>query len=268
MIRSAFRLLAALLVLTVLPTVASAQSAQSVVDAMKARYQEQLETVETYILQTNLHTTYHKRVESNGDLHYKTATRMTGSSGTPMQGFGEVSTPAQIDHLDRLATEARYVGTETVNGTRCHVLVVDDPSAVDPEFGENLTSMTYYVDAEQHVPIRYEAELSSSGEGPTPKSMTITFSDYRTVDGLTVPFRTEIQTNVAESLSDEQRKQIQKLQEQLEQLPEAQREQMKKMMGEEQLKQLQAMMSGKPSVIEVQDVKVNVPLPEDVFSGS
>jgi hypothetical protein len=31
---------------------------------------------------------------------------------------------------------------------------------------------------------------------------------------------------------------------------------------------LQAMMSGKPTVIEVQEVSVNVPLPEGIFDGS
>ncbi len=262
------QILAVLLVLAVLPVGAQGQTVQSVVDAMKAHHQQQLERVETYILETNLYTAYHKRVASDDQMHYMSSTRMRGAADSPMNGFTEMSSPSQIDHLDRLGAHATYAGTERIGDAPCHVLKVTEPSALDEEFGDNLSSMTYYVDAEMHVPVRYHATMDPSSDGPTPTSMTITLSDYRTIDGLTVPFRMEIKTDLSDALSDQERKQMEQLQAQMEQMPEQQRKQMERMLGKEQLKQLQAMMSGKPTVIEVQDVKVNVPLPDDVFADS
>jgi len=267
MTRLASRILAVLVVCAVLPVHVQAQTVQSVVDAMKAQ-QQHLENVETYILTTNLYTSYHKRVDSDTGPQYRSVTRMTGASNSPMSGMSGVSSPSQLAHLDRLAAHATYAGTERVGDASCHVLEVRDPSALDEAYGDNLTSMTYFIDAEQHVPVRYHAEIANNTEGPAPQSMTVTLTDYRTIDGLTIPFRMEIKTDLGASLSEPERKQMETLQKQLEQMPEAQRKQMERMMGAEQLKQLQAMMSGKPTVIEVQEVSVNVPLPEGIFDGS
>ena len=44
----------------------------------------------------------------------------------------------------RLEQHATYTGTEMIDGVQCHVLQVDDPSAVNPDMGTEAQSMTYY----------------------------------------------------------------------------------------------------------------------------
>jgi len=81
--------------------------------------------------------------------------------------------------------------------------------------------------------------------------------DYRTVDGVSLPFRMEMITD----MSDEQRQQMEQMKQQLESMPEAQRERMQKMMGD----QMEKLMNNEPIVIEVQEVIVNGDIPEGVF---
>ncbi len=233
---------------------APAQSVTSVVDDMQAAYDRQLETVDTYIVETNLYTAYNQKVPQDGRPTYRTQTQMKGS-GTSSFAANTTPSAAYGMQFDRLRQHATYAGTETIDGLRCHVLRVDTPSAVDP--------VTYYVDAERHVPARMVMETAASGQqGPNPSSVAIHFRNYETTDGLTLPHRMEIQLNT--NLSAEQRQQMQRMMKKMEQMPEQQRKQMEKMMGN-QMEMMKQMMSGDPIAIEVQSVQVNVDMPDGVF---
>ena len=241
---------------------AAAQSVESIVTDMRAQYERQLETVDSYILETNLYTAYHRKVMQNGSPTYQTQTRMKGEGTT---SFASNTTPSAAYGLqfDRLIQHATYGGTETINGTRCHILRVDDPSKVDPNVGEQATQMTYYVDAERSLPARMVMQTApSQQQGPEPSSVTINFLNYTTTDGLTLPHRMEIQ--LATNISDAQRQQMQQMMKQMEQLPAQQRKQMEKMMGN-QMDMMKQMMSGEPIVIEVQSVRVNTEIPDGIF---
>ena len=241
---------------------ASAQSVASVVDNMQSVYDRQIETVDTYIVETNLYTSYNQKVTQDGRPTYRTQTQMKGSGAS---SFATNTTPSAAYGMqfDRLRKHATYAGTETIDGLRCHVLQVDDPSAVNPDMSENATSMTYYVDAERHVPARMVMETAASGpQGSSPSSVAIHFRNYETTDGLTLPHRMEIQLNT--NLSAEQRQQMQQMMKKMEQMPEQQRKQMEKMMGN-QMEMMKQMMSGDPIAIEVQSVQVNVDMPEGMF---
>jgi len=240
----------------------SAQSVASVVDDMQAAYDRQLETVDTYIVETNLYTSYNQKVTQDGRPTYRTQTQMKGS-GTSSFAANTTPSAAYGMQFDRLRQHATYAGTETIDGLRCHVLQVDDPSAVNPDMSENATSMTYYVDAERHVPARMVMENAASGpQSSSPSSVAIHFRNYETTDGLTLPHRMEIQLNT--NLSAEQRQQMQRMMKKMEQMPEQQRKQMEKMMGN-QMEMMKQMMSGDPIAIEVQSVRVNVDMPDGVF---
>ena len=241
---------------------ASAQSVASVVDDMQAAYDRQLETVDTYIVETNLYTAYNQKVTQDGRPTYRTQTQMKGS-GTSSFAANTTPSAAYGMQFNRLRQHATYAGTETIDGLRCHVLRVDTPSAVDPDMSGNATRMTYYVDAERHVPARMVMETAASGQqGPNPSSVAIRFKNYQTTDGLTLPHRMEIQLDA--NLSAEQRQQMRQAMEKMKQLPEQQRKQMEKMMGG-QMEMMKQMMSGNPIAIEVQSVQVNVDLPDGVF---
>lgn len=242
---------------------ASAQTVASVVDDMQSVYDRQIETVDTYIVETNLYTSYNQKVMQDGAPTYRTQTRLKGDGAS---SFATSTTPSAAYGMqfDRLKQHATYAGTETVNGVRCHVLQVDNPSAVNPDMDENATSMTYYVDAERHVPARMIMQTASSQQqGPEPSSVTINFKNYETIDGLTLPHRMEIQLSM--NMSDQQRQQMQQMMKKMKQLPEQQRKQMEKMMGG-QMDMMKQMMSGDPIVIEVQSVQVNTDLPDGIFN--
>lgn len=241
---------------------ATAQSVTSIVDDMQSVYDRQIETVDTYIVDTNLYTSYNQKVMQDGAPTYQTQTRMKGSDAS---SFATSTTPSAAYGMqfDRLRQHARYGGTETIDGVRCHILQVDDPSAVNPDMDENATSMAYYVDADRHVPVRMVMQTASAQkQGPEPSSVTVNFKNYETTDGLTLPHRMEIQ--LATNLSDAQRQQMQQMMKQMEQLPAQQRKQMEKMMGN-QMEMMKQMMSGEPIVIEVQSVQVNTAIPNGIF---
>ncbi|MEF8816580.1 MAG: hypothetical protein V5A20_04105 [Salinibacter sp.] len=241
---------------------ASAQSVASVVGDMQSAYEQQLETVDTYIVETNLYTSYHQKVMTDDGPTYRTQTRL---KGTDASSFAANTTPSAAYGLefDRLKQHATYAGTEAVDGARCHILQVDNPSAVNPDVEENATSMTYYINAEQHVPVRMVMKTAASDQQePDPSSVTVGFKKYETTDGLTLPHRMEIQ--LATNMSQEQRQQMQRLMEKMEQLPAQQRKQMEKMMGD-QMGMMKQMMSGDPIVIEVLSVQVNAEVPAGVF---
>ena len=242
---------------------AAAQSAASVVDQMQARYLEQVETVDTYIVETNLYTSYNKKVTKDGAPTYQTQTTMKDQSAP---SIASTSTPTVAYGLqyDRLKEQATYAGTETIDGTSCHLLQVNEPSKVNPDVSaEDASSMTYYVDANRHVPLRIVMQSKKTNpQGPNAASVTVNMSDYRTVDGLTLPYRLELQFDM--DLSDRQRRQMEKALKKMENMSEQQRKQMESMMGG-QMEMMKKMMTGEPMVVEVQDVQVNVDLPEGTF---
>jgi outer membrane lipoprotein-sorting protein len=244
-------------------TTAPAQSVASIVDQMRARYEQQMQSVDTYIVETNLYTSYNKKVMQDGEPTYQTQTKMTGEDAPSV---ASTSTPSAAYGLqfDRLKEHATYAGTETVNGVRAHVLQVDDPSKVNPDMARgDAESMTYYVDAEQYLPTRM-VMTTKGGEnaGPQGQSVTINMKDYQTTDGLTLPHRMEIEVQI--NMSEQQRRQMEQAMAQMENMPAQQRKQMERMMGD-RMEMMKQMMAGDPVVVEVQRVQVNVDLPEGMF---
>lgn len=253
-------LLLALLLVGAAP--ASAQSVDTVVDNLRATYQQQLDAVDTYVVETNLYTSYNRKVTRNGAPTYESATRLKGSDSTP---FATTTTPTSAYglQLDRLAQHATYAGTETIDGVRCHLLEVEDPERVSPEMAAgDAERMTYYVDAERHVPARIHLTPSQRGRGPSPSGVTINLRDYRTTDGLTLPYRMEFQIEM--DLSEQQRAQMEQALKQMDSMSDQQRQMMQKMMGG-QMDMMRQMMSGEPIVVEVQRVEVNGEIPEGIF---
>ena len=241
---------------------APAQDVDSVVDNLRATYQQQLDAVDTYVVETNLYTSYSRKVTRDGSPTYENTTRLKGSGNTPF-ATGTTPTAAYGLQLDRLAQHASYAGTETVDGVLCHILEIEEPEKVNPEMAAgDAERMTYYVDAERHVPARIHLTPSQRGQGPRPSGVTINLRDYRTTDGLTLPYRMEFQIEM--EMSEQQRAQMEQALKQMEGMSEQQRQQMQKMMGG-QMDVMRQMMSGEPIVVEVQRVEVNTELPEGVF---
>jgi hypothetical protein len=242
---------------------ASAQSVSTIVDEMRARYEKQLETVDTYIVETNLYTSYHKKVTENGEPTYQSQTKMKDKSNS---SFATGTTPSSAYglQLDRLKQHATYGGTETINGVTAHLLEMDDPSKVNPDMKKgDAESMIYYIDAERYVPTRLLMNTKGKGGGgPKTSSVTVNMKDYQTVDGLTLPYRMEFQFNM--DMSEKEKQKMAMMIKRMENMPEEESKRMKQMMGS-QLDMMKQMLSGEPIVVEVQSVKVNTEIPPGVF---
>ncbi len=274
-------------------TGASAQSVDAVISNMKAQYEQQLAAIDTYIIETDKYTTYHRKVTTEGTATYESRTRWKDGQGLMEGSFvGDMNTalPNQ-DALDQLAENARYSGIETIDGVRTHVLIVDDPEALSDEMvneeamdapdedgSENVEvgSMRFYVHAEQHVPVRmdYDATITRTDGQSQTMNAVVTFADYRTVDGLTIPFRTMMRMdNLNASISPEEREEARKslaqMEEKMKEMSDRQRNMMERMMGGQMDKLRQIIEEGTIEyTIQVQDVQVNTAIPDDVFSGT
>ena len=75
----AFLLCASLL--SLVPRSAAAQSAQSIAEKMKAQYQDQLENVDNYVVETSMYTSYHRTAMNDGAPALETEVKMTGDYG-------------------------------------------------------------------------------------------------------------------------------------------------------------------------------------------
>jgi len=262
---------------------AAGQSVQAVVDAMKARYQQQLETVDTYVIETNQYTSYYRKTTRGGQPMYETAMRWQGEGSDLFRGAGATpSLQPSLSQLDTLAQVATYEGTETIDGRRCHVLRIDDLTALSDSrmpamagVPDNPGSMRMYIDADRSVPLRMDMEVTTTQGGDTQTLQPrVAFSDYRTTDGLTLPWMMEMtMESVNASISPEEREQarqsLEELEARMKELPEAQRRMMEGMM-EGQMEQLRSILDDGSIrfTVEVQSVEVNVPLPDGVFDSN
>lgn len=239
----------------------AAQSVESIVEEMRAVQNEQFKGVDTYIVKTTHYTSYNKKTGKGNPPTFRTETRMKSEAnanvdvGTPSKAYGP-----QLDHLKQHAT---YEGTETVNGTQCHVLRVD---TLPNQSGNraNAQGITYYVDASRHLISRMTMETQGQGQGAGSKQkvVTVNLKNYTTTDGLTLPHRMEVNFDL--NMSKQQRQQMKQMMEKMKNMPKQQRERMQQMMGG-QMDMLKQMMSDEPVVVEVQTVTVNSDLPDGVF---
>lgn len=277
-VQTIFSILGALLLsAAVCVPLAAAQSVDAVINEMKARYQQQLEAVDSYIIETENYTSYHRKVSRNGEPTYETQTRWNDQAGM-FDGLGATESPLpSLSQLDTLALHATYGGTESVDGHRTHVLLVDDPSALGgysdvPEDDVVNGEMKLYVDADRYVPLLMEftVQVEQDGQMQT-MHPRMRMSDYRTVDGLTLPWKMEmtmedLDASISEEERAEARRGLEELEARMAEMPEEQRRMMEGMM-ENQIEQLRQIVE-EGSIhfaIEVQDVQVNVPMPDGVF---
>lgn len=261
-------LVAALLLLAALP--AAAQSAADVIEEVKSRYQDQMDAIDTYVIETTESIAYHRKVTKDGETYYETKTETKGQGSMFAQaGSAMPTSSSDLRQMDRLAEHATHAGMETVNGRRSHVLRVDDPSKLmdpdDPQTAsfDDVKSMTMYVDADMYVPNRVEIETRAQGRGG-PANVVINMKDYRTVDGLTVAYTREFVTNAGQNMSAQQRQQMEQFEQQLKNMPPEQRKRMEQMMGDK-MEQMKKMMAGEPSVVTVERVTVNETIPDGIF---
>ncbi len=161
---------------------------------------------------------------------------------------------AMADFIER----ARVVGTEEVDGHQALHLQATDLDDIElPDQDDSdvtLTSMSYWIDAEEYVPLRMTIELmSKQDDQEIPFTLEKLDEDYRHVGPLYEPYRTITRiTGLREALSA----QFAEMEKRLAELPPNTRamiqSQMQNMMG----------MSSFESMVEVIDIQVNSEVPD------
>jgi hypothetical protein len=263
-----------LTLLLLVPQPTQAQSAPEIFTRMMEAYESRLQGVEDLTIRQEVmgfsSTTY--LVKETVDGRPTLQVRSSGLDG--VEGM-DLDTEAIWAHpwttweegVDRWALE----GTGTVDGRPTwqlsltdfegldlDALVPDDEAAFDPH------QLLIDVDQELLAPLRVQMSGQVTHEGRDhPVSMDMLFSDYREVDGYLHPFLVSMETDLAGAgISDaemaEARRGLEELRAQLESMPEAQREMMERMMGE-QIRALEEMVESGGIRVEIRalDLQVN-----------
>ncbi|MEF8816610.1 MAG: hypothetical protein V5A20_08020 [Salinibacter sp.] len=189
-----------------------------------------------------------------------------------------------LDFLYEVPKErARYSGTSAVDGHETHVLVIDDPEALEkwlsdlrgpegsvPESPENVTiqSVRAHFDAESYVARKTVVDLEVSRNGETfPIQQEMMNSDYREVNGLLYPFhRVTRFLGLTGGMTPEElrkaREQLQKFEQKLEEMEPAKRKMVKNYMGDKLDKWRKMLESGSvETVTGVVELRVNQGVP-------
>jgi hypothetical protein len=249
----------------------SAQTPAQIVDQMLDAFEANAASVENYSVvqevmgfQSEL---YFEKEEVGGRAVFQLRSSTSGGFGADLDddlGYSDVYAAAP-----QLAEHARYGGLENIDGNRVHVLVIDDLAVLDlaetatPEDTEfHPRNGRIYVDADLWVPRRMEfvGDLDTGGELVEVTSV-IDLQDYRDDQGIFLPYRTVVRMDgLAAAIDPEMRAELEELQRQLDELPEAQRAMVEEMFAG-RMEQMQSLLGGEDGGMTVEmvvlDVRVN-----------
>lgn len=290
--------LAAAAALPLLSQPAYGQPAREVLETAMERYEQRMEGVENYtVVQTiggTETTLYYELVESEatlprfrqvtlGDYLGATAGGEDGEATIPGGEEAALGATDPYRMFDEMAARAELRGTESVDGRMAHVIVVDDMSGVDlgraEEGGGDGTafeprSATMWIDAERYVLLRSSMTGLLEAEGDASEVTAETrMSDYREVDGVLHPFRTEVAIEgLGGAMSAEDREELRRAHEQMERqlegMSEQQRAMVEKMM-KDRMPDLEALAGGTMEMtMEVRELRVNEGPPESMRAAA
>jgi len=245
---------------------AAAQEVETVVSNLRSIYEKQLKEIDNYIVETESYKSYFKKVKKDGKWTFRSATEMKNDQSGLLDTTSRASTSPYGINLDGLQKNAKHAGTETIDGQKADVLIVDKPHEVIEYGGDqkkSLKQITYYIDREKHVPVRMVMVSRAMKNQKNPTKITVDLNKYKIVNGLQYPHQTRISVDFG--MSEKRLKEMKRMIKRVEQMPKKRQKQMKKMMGGN-FDKLKRMVSNKPVTINVRKILVNTDLPEDVFS--
>lgn len=203
-----------------------AQSAADIIDRMLQEHTDALANIETMMTVTEMDgfvsseepdTTYYRKVVlENGIATMQPVTSVSDQPSADSYNFAR--------NYQALVENATYEGTETIDGKSVHVLFIEDVSAFYDDVVANVPedqepqSGYMYIDTNDYVLLRMTFNISFDGEYDG--GIQINMSDIRDVDGMKMPFLTEMKVEGISAEFDaedmaEARQGLQELKEQL-----------------------------------------------------
>lgn len=275
-------------------SIAEAMTAGEVIENIIASYEKQMKGVEDFTIVTDRGATYHKRTTVEGRSAYKirSETEMMVRRFTtvydgvynwfvnPLTGKPEKEKldydPYQL-WKNLKADEVIYGGTEELDGRKTYILKFEDFSNLMkiPELGETVIEEKVggriWIDAKDWILRKIEVDMEwkdEQGKKRTGKTV-ISMKDYRKIDGMHIPFLTEITfpgiLTPEEELEIRQR--LKEMKEKLEKMSPMERRMVESMMGP-QIKMAEDMLKSRSFTTKVLQVKINTGLSDDLFDGS
>jgi hypothetical protein len=271
--------------LLALPTGLAAQSAADILYRAIELYEQRMEGIDNYTVVQRLEdgpalpegagTMYFEKTMIDGRPVFVPRSAAMDSALAMQQRSGALEDAGSM--MARLRDQATLQGDESIDGNACWVIHVPDASdlqwggatgADGPGFTPD--ALTLAVDQDDYVVRRMEVSGDMEMNGRTSRvTMVSTLGDYRDVDGLLHPFRTEMRMSgmASGSMSPEEREELMenlaRAKEQLAQMPEAQRAMAERMMGG-QLESMEQMLADDEFVVTtvVEEIRVNTGPPE------
>lgn len=245
-----------------------AQSGEEVMRALLDRYEERMAgvrgfTVDQEVLGSQSRTRFEPRRVDGHTVFVPRAGEETGA-------VRSAPASALVD-LFALAERARRRGTDEADGETCHVVTITDFRGTDvfggsapvPVADFEPRSATFLVDVDELLLRRVEVR-GTAGVGGERRDVAFTaaFRDYREVEGVVHPFRTDVSVEgLRGSTTPEEREQLRaslrEMRARLEEMPERQREMVERMMGGDLEMMQELLASGTMEfTVRVQEVRV------------
>jgi len=262
-------------VLVALPGIASSEDAQSILDKARQKQVQRWEGVASYIVDQSMMgnrtaVLYERTEVKDAAGNAQPAFRMVpqdeiqqrqAASGSfpnlsPLNSkLFAMGTEAQeeLSGMEDFAATARLVGKENVDGRNAFHLRADDFKRTqvtdDGEF--TINSISVWIDAEKYVPLKMQMDgIAKNGNETRPIRIEKLDQDYRKVAGSSMyeSFRQVMRIGGIMSAKDQKemqkaQKEFAKFEEQMQQMPAAQRDMIMRQMGP-QMEMMKKMASG------------------------
>lgn len=268
-IRRAVTAVTAAVVAVVVAPDLPAQSAADVLRTAVEKHNDRMEGVENYtVVQEAMGfetTSYYERTTVDGESVFVVRSSLGSEVGKRAPGN-------PYAFVAEMADRATLEGKESVDGEACHIVSITDFSGADLSAlgvaGENENwspqRMRIWIDADDHYPRKMTMQGTAAMNGePQEMSFTAHLRDYRTVEGVVHPFRTEVSIQgMGQQMSrkdqEEARKSLEQLRKQMAEMPPQQREMMEKMMGGQLERMEKLLASGAMDfTVQVKEIRVN-----------
>lgn len=235
-------------------------AAAEIFETVRQAYEQSIRGINDYVVVTeNFTTHYVKKYDENNRPYFEPKVETASFLGSiSALGLHSASPMADNDFFssevyDRILQNARYIGTERINGFETHVVYLGDMDvfveALD-DLDETPGNMTMFFDAQNWVLRKMKFSIVAEVEEGRSQEISpeIHFLDYRDVEGMMIPFNTQITIDgLMAGLSEAEREQAKQglveLERELENMPADQRQMIEQMMGD-QLETLRKMVEG------------------------
>ncbi len=236
---------------------------REILETWQRHYEASIEHVDDYVMVRDEQTVYYKKAYDNGRPYFESRVKdaedqelTSGSNLTDAEVFSRVH--------DAVLEKGVYKGTNEVNGHHVHVIYIDrvDDIVEEPWAPETFEDVYLRIDPDKWVirEIEYKAHVEHEGEERIINQL-IQMRDYRDVKGMQISYETAIIIRGL-ALTEEERREaeegIAEFEQELEEMPEAQRRMVEQMMGD-RLDEFKSMLEDDvfETVSRVQEVRVN-----------